>query len=183
MTCVDANVYLRALTEPTTPSGRASQATAQRFFEQVHHGAETYTATVVAIHEVLYALTGTRPNAYGLSPVEACARMRPLLDLPGFRHADKQAILDAMKLWGEHPDLGFSDAFTAIVVRQTPCRLLTFDTDFDHFADLDRYRPAAYSPSRRAFEQDTPIPTLGDLALSRDPRLTQCCSARSCTNM
>lgn len=141
MTCIDANVFLRALTEPTTSQGRLNQAAAQQFFERVHSGHETYTATLVAIHETFYALTAKRTNGYGQTPDQACARMRPLLELPGFRHRDKQVIIDTISLWIEHPTLGFSDAFTAVVAMNDQLPLMSFDADFDGLEGLERYRP------------------------------------------
>lgn len=144
MTCLDANYFLRALVAPVGDDEHRRHQQAKQLIETAAHNDETITTTTVALHETLFILTAKPDkNGYGVSPAEACARMRQILALPGFRHPDKHLILAALDIWSAHPSLGFSDSLTAAFVRQQRLTLATFDTDFDVFPDLERYRPAA----------------------------------------
>lgn len=144
MTCVDANYFLRALTEPTSPLAHRHHQTAIELFESASRGEVEFTATEVVLLETLYVLTAkTDRNGYGLHPSEACARLRPLIDLPAFKHPNKRLILVAFDLWSDHPHLGFSDSLTAAHAQHHQMSLATFDADFDSFPGLIRYRLAA----------------------------------------
>jgi predicted nucleic acid-binding protein len=144
MICLDANYFLRALVQPHGPEESTRHRQAKHLFMSAAEGREEVTATTVAIHETLFILTAKLDkNGYGMSPAESCARMRQLLVVPGFRHPEKDLVLAALDLWSANPSLGFSDSFTATVVRHHGYTLATFDSDFDALANLDRYRPAA----------------------------------------
>lgn len=144
MTCLDANYFLRALTEATTQNGRLQQRTAIQLFEAASRGEVETTATDVVLHEVLYVLTArTDKNGYGLTPADACARLRPLIDMPAFKHRQKRILLGALDVWTGYPQLGFSDSLTAALVLDQQIQLAAFDDDFDRFSDIDRYPPAA----------------------------------------
>ncbi len=115
-----------------------------KLFESADGGEVEITATEVVLHEVLYILTSTSTNnGYGLTPDEACARISPLVGMPGFKHPNKRSILKALDLWAEYPRLGFSDCLTAAYAQQHQLSVASFDSDFDVLPGLIRYQPAA----------------------------------------
>lgn len=142
MTYLDANIFLRAIVEPITETQKAERAAAVALLGPA--SVSKFTCSEVVIHETLYQLTNkVERNGYGLSPVDACDRLRVFLTLPRFQHFNKRAILNALDIWSEFPHLGFSDAYSLALIRGEEWTIATFDPHFDNFPDIDRYNDAA----------------------------------------
>ncbi len=139
MIFLDANVFLRAITESTTAI-EAMAASARNLFHAAGRGEEEITTSEAVISEVAFILNAKRH--YGLPPAEVAARLRPFIGLSQLRLAPgaKDRYLHALDLWSEHPRLGFVDALTAVTVAQTDVMLATFDSDFDGVPDITRWQ-------------------------------------------
>jgi predicted nucleic acid-binding protein len=140
---LDANYFLRALVQPTTPESEAMARRAMALFRAVERGEAEVTSSEAVLAEVAFVLAS--PRHYHLSPDEIRDRLRPILALPHLKlpRGSKRRCLRALDLWATYPRLGFVDALTAAAVEQAGMTLATFDTDFDALPGIVRYQPAS----------------------------------------
>jgi len=140
MIFLDANVFLRAITE-ATPETQVMAAAARDLFRAIGRGEEEATTSEAVIAEVAFILYAKRH--YGLPPDRVAARLRPFLTLPHLHlpRAAKQRYLQALALWSANPRLGFVDALTAVTVVGMDIAFATFDSDFDGLPDIARWQP------------------------------------------
>jgi predicted nucleic acid-binding protein len=145
VTFLDANYFLRYLTQPATPGDRVMGEIARGLFEAVQRGDEEVTTTEVVLHEVAYVLASKRH--YHVPPADIAAALKLILRLPGFRlpRGDKRRYLRALDLYASHPTLGFADAIVAATVEQQGVPLATFDRHFDRLPGITRWQPPAGS--------------------------------------
>jgi predicted nucleic acid-binding protein len=137
---LDANVFLRALTEPTDPSLVWMQGAARRLFLDAAAGNVELTTTDAVIAEVAFVLTAK--THYRLDPRDACERLLPLLQISNLRFATKRQTLHALDIWTEHPKLGFVDSLVAACAEMPNNMLATFDQDYDRISELTSSRYA-----------------------------------------
>lgn len=140
MIFLDANVFLRAITE-VTPATEAMAMVARELFRAVSRGDEEVTTSEAVLAEVAFILNAKRH--YDLPPQEVAARLRPFLLAPHLRlpRGQKRLYLRALDLWAEVPRLGFVDALTAVTVEGSDAALATFDRDFDGLPGIVRWLP------------------------------------------
>jgi predicted nucleic acid-binding protein len=136
---VDANYFLRLLTDPVTPEDRQMAHEAAALFRAARSGAKEITTSEAIFAEVAFLLTS--PRVYGMSPATAAPRLRRVLRLRGFHAPLKDIWEEAIDLWESSPRLGFVDALAVAHARQGTFELATFDSDFDRIPGLVRYRP------------------------------------------
>lgn len=137
---LDANIFLRALVQPTTPQGHARHQASAALFRRAARGSELVTTCEAVLAEVLYVLTS--PRQYGLSHQDASARVRPLLRLRGLHLPHKRSYLRALDLFDAHPHLDFEDAVqVAHLERSGQQELYSYDTDFDAVSGVRRLEP------------------------------------------
>lgn len=141
MIFLDANILLRTLVEPADSAARRLQGIASALLRQVRRGEIEVTTSDAILAEVAFILTARAH--YQLAPSVAADLMSPIVQLRGFRHPDKRAILHALELWASVPRLGFVDALTAAYAQASGMRLATFDDDFDGIPGIDRWQPGA----------------------------------------
>jgi predicted nucleic acid-binding protein len=131
---LDANVFLRALTEPSDPSLVWMQDAARQLFLDAAAGTVELTTTDAVIAEVAFVLTAK--THYRLDPRDACERLLPLLQIGHVRFATKRQTLRAPDIWTEHPSIGFVDALVAACAASPKNTLATFDRDYDRISAL-----------------------------------------------
>lgn len=143
MIFLDANVFLRALVDPTTPELHAMAEVARALFLSVERGEEEATTTEVVLHEVAYVLASK--SHYGLPVPEITTALATILRLPGFRlpRGEKQRFLQALDLWEMYPNLGYADALVATTAILRGASLATFDHDFKRIPGLTHWQPQA----------------------------------------
>lgn len=127
MIFVDANVFLRYLTQPTSPATREMQKVSEHFFIAIENGEIDVTTSEVVIHEVCYVLCSKKQ--YGNDPIEVATAMRSILSWRGwkFPSGDQKIYLRALEIMGEHPRLEFSDSVIAARAEAMGAQLATFD--------------------------------------------------------
>ncbi len=125
MIFVDANCYLRFLTEPITPQDRINQTRARALFELVESGAVVVTTSEAILVEVAYILTSSRH--YDGERALAAASLKSLLQPRACRMPAKDVSLRALDLWAAHPELSFPDALGAAYSERRVYELGTFD--------------------------------------------------------
>jgi predicted nucleic acid-binding protein len=139
MIFLDANIFLRALTQSTDPGIQRMNEQASDLFRRAERGEIEVTTSDAVIAEVAFILTSKAH--YQLAVGDAAGRMTTLLRVRGFKLRDKRIILRALDLWTAQPRVGFVDALTASYALQTGMELATFDTDFDQIPNITRWRP------------------------------------------
>ncbi|MDQ3779055.1 MAG: type II toxin-antitoxin system VapC family toxin [Chloroflexota bacterium] len=131
MIFLDANYFLRFLTEPETPADARMQEWAAALFSQIERGEEQATTSEAVLAEVAFALASKRH--YHRSPVDAAAYLTSIILLTNLKLArgQKRRLVRALEIWSDRPNLGFVDALTVATVENTDMTLATFDADFD----------------------------------------------------
>jgi predicted nucleic acid-binding protein len=139
MIFLDANILLRTLVDPSGPDARRLNEVAGNLLRQADRGAVEVTTSDAVLAEVAFILTARAH--YQLPATVVAGLISPILQLRGFRHPEKCAILRALEIWARVPRLGFVDALTAADAQAPGMRLATFDTDFDALLGIDRWQP------------------------------------------
>lgn len=138
MIFLDANIFLRALTQSTDPVIQQMHERAADLFRRAERGEAEVTTSDAVIAEVAFVLTSKAH--YQLAVGDAAGRLATLLRVRGFKLRDKRILLRALDLWALHPKLGFVDALTASYAQQSNVELATFDTDFDQIPNITRWQ-------------------------------------------
>lgn len=139
MIFLDANMFLRALTQSPDPAIQRMNRIAGDLFRQAERGDVDVTTSDAVIAQVAFILTSKAH--YQLAAGDAAGRLAALLRLRGVRIREKRIMLAALDLWADDPGLGFVDALTAAHARHADVELATFDTDFDTISGITRWRP------------------------------------------
>ncbi|MDP9365981.1 MAG: PIN domain-containing protein [Chloroflexota bacterium] len=139
MTFVDTNYFLRGLVRPETPRDEVMAREAAALFRRAERGEEEITTSDAVLAEVAFVLSS--PRQYNRPPDDIAARLKPILELRGFRLPQKRVVLRALDIWAASPRLGFVDALTASYAQEPGATLATFDSDFDDLPGITRYRP------------------------------------------
>lgn len=141
MTFLDTNYFLRYLVEPDGPANRTRHEIATALFDAIERGEETAPTTEAVLAEVAYVLASKRQ--YNLPSSDIASFIAPIIRLPGLQlpRGQKRRYLRALDLWADYPKLGFVDALTAAMVEDGSSSLATFDSDFDAFPTIVRWRP------------------------------------------
>ena len=139
MIFLDANVLLRAFVQPDdAPTQRSSQV-ATELLRRAGRGEVEITTSDAVLAEVAFILTA---KSHANLPVPIAAGfLASFVQLRGFRHGEKRAILGALDFWTNRPSLGFVDALTAAYAQTPGMRLATFDSDFDTLPGIVRWQP------------------------------------------
>jgi predicted nucleic acid-binding protein len=135
---LDTNYFLRLATPPVTPQDEVMSHQSAALFRAARSGSKEITTSDAVLAEVAFVLTSAQN--YRLSPA-AAARLKPLLQLRGFRGVNKRFWLRALTIWEASPRLGFVDALTASYAEDVGIELASFDSDFDAFPGITRYQP------------------------------------------
>ena len=139
MILLDANVLLRTFVQPDDEQSRQFSRQAAELLRRAGRGEVEITTSDAVLAEVAFILTA---KTHANQPVSIAAGLiASVVDLQGFRHNAKGAIVRALNLWTERPRLGFVDALAAAYAQAPGMRLATFDTDFDSLSGIDRWRP------------------------------------------
>lgn len=143
MIFLDANIFLRHLTQPTSPATERMQAIASSLFEAIERGDVEATTTEVVLHEVSYLLASKKH--YDLQWVEVAAYLAPLLRLPGLKFArgEKRIFLRALEIAAANPKLEFADSVIAARCEESELELATFDEALARFPGVTRWRAQA----------------------------------------
>lgn len=139
MIFVDANFFLRALTDSDLPVNQTRSTVARDLFRSAERGDVELLTSEAVVAEVAFVLTSKKQ--YALPPLEASSRIETLLRLRNLRMHDKQAVLDALDLWAKHPSIGYVDALAASYGQQPGVELATFDAHFNRIASVNRWIP------------------------------------------
>jgi predicted nucleic acid-binding protein len=139
MTFVDTNVFLRGHVHPKTSQDEVMVREAAALFRRAARGKEEVTTSDAVLAEVAVILNS--PRQYDRPPDDIAARLKPILELRGFRLPQKRVVLRALDIWAASPRLGFVDALTVSYAQEPGTTLATFDSDFDAVPGITRYRP------------------------------------------
>jgi predicted nucleic acid-binding protein len=116
------------------------QRRARALFERVERGELVVAAPDTVIADAVYVLASRR--LYNLPRAEVAALLVPLASLPGFRVQHRRAVLAALRLYGAHAGLDFSDALIVALARAgTSGAVFSYDTDYDAFPGIRRLTP------------------------------------------
>jgi predicted nucleic acid-binding protein len=139
MIFVDANVFLRALTEPRDQHAARHARIAHELLRQADRGEVEITTSDAILAEVAFVLSAKAH--YQLSAAAAATLINSIVQLRGFRHRDKAVIERALALWASVPRLGFVDALAAAYAHAPGIHLATFDSHFDGLPGITRWEP------------------------------------------
>ena len=137
MIVIDANVFLRALVVPPEPYNGWMHEEATSLFRQAQEGEVHLLTTGAVIAEVAFLLTSKA--VYAVDVGEATGLLESLLLIPNLHVDTKMESIQALRLWANHPKLGFVDALLAVVAEESGYTLASFDSDFDRLPTLVRY--------------------------------------------
>jgi uncharacterized protein len=136
MRFLDTNILLRYLTRDVPQKAEACY----QLLQQVKEGQELVTTSEAVITEVVYVLSSKK--GYRLPREDIRARLTPILSLRGFRLTHRGVYLKALNLYAAHPNLDFEDAVSVLhMKRQGITSILSYDTDFDEIAGVERVEP------------------------------------------
>jgi predicted nucleic acid-binding protein len=139
MIFLDANVILRYLVQAVTPADRQKAEAVAELFRQAVLGNEILTTSDAIVAEVVFVLAS--PRQYGLPTPEIAARLKPLLNLRGFKLQGKRRMIRALDLYAMFPKLGFVDALAIAYVEQSDLTLASFDRHFADVPGIKRWEP------------------------------------------
>lgn len=139
MIFVDANVFLRALTQSSLPAAQRMDQIARDLFRRVQQGELEITTSEAIIAEVAFVLTAKAH--YHLPARDAAELLLTVVQLRGLRLREKHVVVLALDLWAEYPKLGFVDAIAAAHAQLAGIDLATFDSDFDGLPGITRWQP------------------------------------------
>ena len=139
MIFLDANFFLRALTDSDLPADQTRSSIARNLFRRAERGEVELTTSEAVIAEVAYVLTSK--NQYALTPAEASSRIETLLRLRNLKLHDKRVVLEALELWPHYPKIGFVDVLAASYGQRPEIEVATFDAHFDRIPTVHRWTP------------------------------------------
>ena len=96
MIFLDANILLRTLVDPSGPDSRRLNEVAGNLLRQADRGAVEVTTSDAVLAEVAFILTARAH--YQLPATVAAGLISPIVQLRGFRHPEKCAILRALEI-------------------------------------------------------------------------------------
>lgn len=139
MIFLDANVLIYALIQQDNAETQRFREIAHQLLRRAARGQIQITTSDAVLAEVAFILTAkTQANL----PVSLVASsLYGIVQLRGFRHQEKHALLRALEIWTNRPSLGFVDALTAAYAQGPGIRLATFDADFNALPGIDRWQP------------------------------------------
>lgn len=137
MIVVDANVFLRALTEPQESYNRWMYDEATELFRQAARDEVQLVTSSAVIAEVAFLLTSR--NMYSYDVKESVQRLGTVLNIQSL-HLDRKAdVLRALQLWAERPSMGFVDALVVAMAESMDASLASFDTGLRRFTQIERH--------------------------------------------
>jgi predicted nucleic acid-binding protein len=141
MIFLDANIFLRYLTQSADPEVQRMGRVAKDLIDSVDRGEENATTSEVALHEVAYILAS---KAHYCLPVpDIVAFLRVILQMPGLKlpRGDKKLYLRALDIYSANPKLEFSDSIIAARVERLGVPLATFDEALAKLPFITRWQP------------------------------------------
>jgi predicted nucleic acid-binding protein len=124
---LDANYFLRYLTQPDHPANQTRHETAKLLFTAIERGDIVATTSEVVLEEVAFVLAARR---HYLVPAGKIARyLSAIIHFPGLRlpRGRRSLHLNALSIWADHPSLGFVDALTVATGEAEKLELATFE--------------------------------------------------------
>lgn len=137
MIFVDANIFVRHLTQPVTPQDQTSAQRAATVFDLVESGSIEVTTSEAILAEVVFILTSSRH--YGTSRATAAVGLKALLQPRGCRLPEKDVSLLALDIWVDQPKLSFPDALAAAYSISRGYEVATFDAAMSRTPDVTMY--------------------------------------------
>ena len=138
MQFVDANIFLRHLTQDDPQKARACFA----LFKRAEANEIALTTSEAVISEVVYVLA-SKQAGYSLSPERIKHLLYPLLSLPGLKLPHRNTYLRALKLYALYA-IDYEDCLTIThMERQHLSELYSYDRDFDPIQGVERLEPQA----------------------------------------
>ncbi len=125
MIFVDANVFVRHLTDPATPQDEATARRAAVLFAAVEAGTVEMTTSEAVLAEVVFILWS--PRHYGAPRSVVVDGLSSLLRPRSCRMPTKDLCLHALAIWESSPKLSFPDALGAASSELRGHELATFD--------------------------------------------------------
>ena len=125
MIFVDANCFLRFLSEPITQEDRLNQQRARELFALARKCEVELTTSDAILAEVVFILTNARH--YNGPRTMAASSLASLLRPRAWRLPAKDVSLHALDLWADRPELSFPDALAAAHSALRGYELATFD--------------------------------------------------------
>lgn len=136
MIFLDANYFLRYLTQPDNPKTHAMHERASALFAVVERGEVEVATSEAVLAEVAFVLASKLQYH---RPAEVIATyLGPIIRMRGLRlpRGRKRLYLRALDIWSARPSLGFVDALTVATVEETEIALATFDRHFNTMANV-----------------------------------------------
>lgn len=134
MIFVDANVFLRHLTQPATTQDRRNAQHAAALFRQAEAGEMRITTSEATLAEVVFILSDARH--YNVPRPVVQIGLQNLLRTRGLVLTTKDVCLHALHLWVEHLKLSFPDALGVAYVDLRGYELATFDVELGRVAGV-----------------------------------------------
>ena len=125
MIFVDANCFLRFLTEPATPEDRLNQQRAASLFASAKQSQVELTTSDAILAEVVFILTN--PRHYNGTRELAAASLKSPIRPRGWRLHAKDVLLQALDVRAAHPKLSLPDAIAAAYSELRRFELATVD--------------------------------------------------------
>jgi predicted nucleic acid-binding protein len=141
MIFLDANIFLRYLTRPTSPKLVEMHAIAESLIQAANRGEVDITTSEVVLHEVVYVLSSKKQ--YNLPATEIAAFLSPLLQMSGMKlpRGDKRLYLRALDIYTTYSKLGFADSIIAARAEHLGAELATFDRGLARLDIFTRWQP------------------------------------------
>lgn len=136
MRFVDANIFIRYLTQ----DDRAKAAASYALFQQVRDRQEELFTSEAIVAEVTYVLSSVKH--YALPHADIAARLRPVLRLRGLKLPNKRTVMHALALYEAHQNLDFEDALAVAHMHRAGLGVIvSYDRDFDGMPGIRRDEP------------------------------------------
>lgn len=132
---VDTDVIIRLITGDDLRKQQAAHA----MFNRVRDGHLEVSAPVTMIADAVYVLQSAR--LYGVARPAIANILSVLVRLPSFHVQDRDAVLDALSIYGSS-SLDFGDAYLVASMNRDGSNILySYDQDFDSVPGVTRREP------------------------------------------
>lgn len=137
MIVVDANLFIRAMTEQGAEDDPWLFETSTAFFRAAREGELWFTSSEAILAEVVWVMSGR----YRVPRETIAHQLRSLLNLPGCRMPTRNLCIHALNAWATHRPLSFVDALVASMAELEGHDLATLDQDLARYTSADVWSP------------------------------------------
>ena len=139
MIVVDANLFIRSMTEQSPDDDPWLFETATALFREAREGKLSFTTSEAIIAEVVWVLSGR----YRVPRGTIAHQLRSLLNMPACRMPTRSLCIHALNAWATHRPLSFVDALVSSMAETEGYDVATLDRELARYTSADVWIPSS----------------------------------------